>query len=165
MSKLAVTIDGQQFEIEVVLTPECSHSCVMRINEESVHIQIPDKNPSLSNVDWMIVNGRPYELTVDDDLNWLRAYSGIHAIEIQDREARAARPRSGDGRIKAPIPGLVTRVLVEKSQRVRAGQPVVVLEAMKMENEIRAPFDGIVLGVAVSPGETVIRGATLAEIG
>ena len=164
MSKLTVTVDGQRFEIEMVLTPDCDQGCVIKVNGEDVTISIPESVAPDPSFEWMIINGRPYELTVDDHLNWLRAYSGIHAIDIQDREARVTRPRSGDGRIKAPIPGLVTRVLVKNGGQVRAEQPVIVLEAMKMENEIRAPFDGEVRSIAVSPGETVIRGAVLAEI-
>jgi biotin carboxyl carrier protein len=165
MSKLAITVDGQQFEIEVVLTPECSRNCIVHVNGEPIEVVIPATNASPPKVEWMIINGQPYELTVDENLNWLRAYSGIHAIDIQDREARVTRPRSADGRIKAPIPGMVSRVLVQEGDAVRADQPLIVLEAMKMENEIRAPFDGLVLSVSVAPGDTVTRSATLAEIG
>ncbi len=164
MSKLAVTIDGQSFEIEMVLTPDCDQGCVVKVNGEDITITIPETDVPGSNIEWMIINGRPYELTIDDNLHWLRAYSGIHAVDIQDREARITRPRSGDGRIKAPIPGLVTRVLVEEGENVDAEQPLIVLEAMKMENEIRAPFDGRVRSIAVAPGETVLRNTVLAEI-
>ena len=164
MSKLAVTVDGQRFEIEMVLTADCEQGCVVKVNGEDVHFSIPESNVPGPNFEWMVVNGRPYELTVDDNLRWLRAYSGIHAIDIQDREARVTRPRSGDGRIKAPIPGLITRILVQVGEQVKAEQPVIVLEAMKMENEIRAPFDGKVRSIAVSAGETVTRNTVLAEI-
>ena len=164
MSKLAVTVDGQKFEIEAMLTPDCDLGCVIKVNGEDVLVIIPGSSTPNPGYEWMIINGRPYELTVDDHMNWLQDYSGIHAIDIQDREARVTRPRSDDGRIKAPIPGLVTRVLVQEGEHVRAEQPVIVLEAMKMENEIRAPFEGSVQSIAVSPGETVTRGAVLAEI-
>lgn len=148
----------------MVLTPDCDQGCVAKVNGEEITITIPETDASSQNIEWMIINGRPYELTIDDNLHWLRAYSGIHAIDIQDREARVTRPRSGDGRIKAPIPGLITRVLVEEGDAVRADQPLVVLEAMKMENEIRAPFDGQVRSIAIAPGETVLRNTLLAEI-
>jgi biotin carboxyl carrier protein len=115
-------------------------------------------------IEWMILSERPYELTFDDQLRWVRDYSGLHRVEIQDQEARVTRPRSGDGRIKAPIPGLVTRILVQEGQEVQADQPVVVLEAMKMENEIRAPFDGVITTIAAEPGQSVVRGAVLAEV-
>ena len=73
-------------------------------------------------------------------------------------------PASGDGRVKAPIPGLISRVLVEPGATVSAGQPLVVLEAMKMENEIRAPFDGVVSALSVSVGQTVLGNQVLAEV-
>jgi biotin carboxyl carrier protein len=164
MSKLAVTVDGQRFEIDVTLTPACNLKCTVKVNGEDVEVLIPDPNAASQHVEWLIINGRPYELTVGDDLQWLRTYSGIHSIDIQDREAGLPRPRSGDGRIKAPIPGLVTRVLVQEGDKVEADQAIIVLEAMKMENEIRAPFNGEIHSLAVTPGETVVRNAVLAEV-
>ena len=66
-----------------------------------------------------------------------------------------------DKTILAPMPGLVLKVEVEVGQAVRAGQGVVVVEAMKMENELKAPADGVVASIAVQPGQTVDKGATL----
>ena len=83
---------------------------------------------------------------------------------MQDLNQRVARPRSGDGRVKAPIPGLISRILVEPGATVSAGQPLVILEAMKMENEIRAPFEGVVQTVSVTVGQTVLRDTVLAEV-
>ena len=88
----------------------------------------------------------------------------LHTVEVQDLNQRVARPRSGDGRVKAPIPGLISRILVEPGASVTAGQPLVILEAMKMENEIRAPFDGVVQAVGVAVGQTVLRNTVLVEV-
>jgi biotin carboxyl carrier protein len=66
-----------------------------------------------------------------------------------------------DKTIVAPTPGLVVEVEVEVGQTVRAGQGVVVVEAMKMENELKAPADGVVASIAVQPGQTVDKGAVL----
>ncbi len=74
-------------------------------------------------------------------------------------------PASGSIAIKAPMPGRVVRVLVAVGDRVTARQGVVVVEAMKMENELRAPGDGIVKEVAARPGAIVERGAVLVVIG
>lgn len=164
MSKLLVTINGQTFEIDVVLTQECARGCTAVVNGRTVSLTIPSTGQSGTQLEWLIINERPYELTVDENLHWVRAYSGLHEVEIQDREARVARPRSGDGRVKAPIPGLVTRILVADGEEVKADQPLIVLEAMKMENEIRAPFDGVVNSITVTPGDSVVRNAVLARI-
>jgi biotin carboxyl carrier protein len=112
----------------------------------------------------MIIDERPYELTVVEKLHWVKAYSGLHRVQILDSEAKVARPTSGDGRVKAPIPGLITRILAEEGDRVHAEQTLFVLEAMKMENEIRAPFDGVVKSLSVSTNQVVAQNDVLAEI-
>ena len=72
---------------------------------------------------------------------------------------------SRDGRVKAPVPGLITRILVQPGEKVEAGQPLLVLEAMKMENEIKAPRNGTLLQLNTQTGKTVTLGDVLAEIG
>ena len=74
------------------------------------------------------------------------------------------RPAVADGRVKAPIPGLIARVLVAPGQAVETGQPLLVLEAMKMENELRAPRGGTVQAVKVKPGQTVTLGELMVEV-
>jgi biotin carboxyl carrier protein len=82
--------------------------------------------------------------------------------------ADADRPMSaagGSGRIEAPMPGTIVAVHVAAGDRVRAGQAMVVLESMKMHNEITAPIDGVVRHVGCRAGEQVAFGHVLAEIG
>jgi acetyl/propionyl-CoA carboxylase alpha subunit len=81
---------------------------------------------------------------------------------IQHLSGAAAHP-SGPTPLVAPMPGLVVRVLVKPGDRVQAHQGLVVIEAMKMENELRARAAGVVRGVAVSPGSAVEKGALLVE--
>jgi biotin carboxyl carrier protein len=78
--------------------------------------------------------------------------------------AGSADRQRGGGAIRAPMPGLVLRVLVEPGQRVAAGGGVIVLEAMKMENELKAAAAGIVGAVYVRSGEAVEKGQPLVEI-
>ncbi|HUI11088.1 MAG TPA: acetyl-CoA carboxylase biotin carboxyl carrier protein subunit [Bacteroidota bacterium] len=66
--------------------------------------------------------------------------------------------------IRCVIPGVIRSIAVRRGARVRAGEPLLVLEAMKMENDIVAPRDGIVRAVNVSPGDTVAKGAILVEL-
>jgi len=75
-----------------------------------------------------------------------------------------AGARASDGVIKAPMPGRVVKVLVEAGQRVSAGVPVIIVEAMKMENELTSPVDGEVTSIAVAAGDAVDAGAVLLEI-
>jgi biotin carboxyl carrier protein len=72
--------------------------------------------------------------------------------------------RPGVQHVKAPMPGKVVRVLVAAGDRVQPRQPVVVVEAMKMENELRAPKAGVVAHVAVETGASVDAGDTLLTI-
>jgi biotin carboxyl carrier protein len=101
-----------------------------------------------------------------------------HAVYIDGVEVEAAlvtRRRSpasgrdhaggaGAARVVAPMPGKVIRVLVAPGDRVQARQPVAVVEAMKMENELRTPQAGLVTEVAVQPGASVEAGAELVVI-
>ncbi|MDV7398755.1 acetyl-CoA carboxylase biotin carboxyl carrier protein subunit, partial [Arthrospira platensis SPKY1] len=98
---------------------------------------------------------RPYEIAIDPSLRWIKAFDGMHRVEVTDRRATVARPSSADGRVKAPIPGLITRVLVQPGDQVETGQPLLLLEAMKMENEILAPRSGQVIKVNDAPGNSV----------
>lgn len=66
--------------------------------------------------------------------------------------------------VKAPLPGVVTKVLVANGQSVKKGDTVVVLEAMKMENNITAECDGTVSGVCCAAGDSVMEGTTLVTI-
>jgi biotin carboxyl carrier protein len=77
----------------------------------------------------------------------------------------AAQPGADVLDASAPMPGLVARVLVNVGQEVRAGDPLVVLEAMKMEQTLRAATDGIVEAVMVRQGEVVAPGDVLVHIG
>lgn len=95
------------------------------------------------------LDGRRLEATViDERTRSLAAMTGAGA---------ATREKV----VKAPMPGLVVKVLVTEGQAVRAGQGVVIVEAMKMENELKAPADGVVSRVHVAPGQAVERNATL----
>jgi biotin carboxyl carrier protein len=73
----------------------------------------------------------------------------------------AGASKAGPPVLKAPMPGLVVRVLVEPGQTVTAGQGMVVLEAMKMENELKAASTGTVERVVATPGQAVEKGAAL----
>jgi biotin carboxyl carrier protein len=78
--------------------------------------------------------------------------------------SHAATPASGPGVLVAPMPGQILAVLVRVGQRVRAGEPVVLLEAMKMEHTLRAPREGVVTAIRARAGEQAQPGALLLEI-
>ncbi len=93
----------------------------------------------------------------------------VDAVALDER-ARAIRDLSveaahaGPLPVKAPMPGLIVRVHVQPGDAVRAGQGVVSMEAMKMENELRSASAGTVKAVLVQPGQAVEKGAVLVEL-
>lgn len=93
--------------------------------------------------------------------------SNVH-VEIVDPLALKRKRRDDEsgsgGVVKALMPGRVVRVLVAKGDSVRKGTPLLILEAMKMENEIQAPADGLVDELFVTPGQTVEAGADLVHV-
>ncbi|HEX8394810.1 MAG TPA: acetyl-CoA carboxylase biotin carboxyl carrier protein subunit [Longimicrobium sp.] len=119
----------------------------------------------------LLAGGRSYAFAVhagDRKGRWQLSIGADRFVaDAVDERTRAIREMTGtaddaaDKTILAPMPGLVLKVEVEVGQTVRAGQGVVVVEAMKMENELKAPADGVVASIAVAPGQTVDKGAVL----
>ncbi len=83
---------------------------------------------------------------------------------IERESGGRPRGRAGSGSLEAPMPGVVTRVMVAAGDDVKQGQPLVAIEAMKMEHVIRAPRDGRVKSVAARTGEMVNPGLALVEL-
>ena len=120
------------------------------------------------------LNGRTYEVEVEHGkamlLDEYEAIAPAPVAAAPVAAAPAAAPAApavtGAGEaVNAPMPGNILKVNVQNGQAVKAGQVLVVLEAMKMENEIMAPKDGTVTQVLVSKGSTVDTGAPLVVIG
>jgi len=92
-----------------------------------------------------------------------------YACQIEDERERAQHSvegggAAGGGLIKSVMPGVVVEVLVEVGQVVEAGDAMLILEAMKMQNEISAPWSGTIERIAVEASQTVAKGAPLIEI-
>jgi biotin carboxyl carrier protein len=118
------------------------------------------------------VDDRPVEAVVStsDDVGILTVDAGAGSVDLEIEESRFAQVRKISGLaqsppgmlyIKAPMPGLVTQVMVKVGDTVTTGTPILVMEAMKMENEIRASGDGVVTEITVRPQEAVDQGRTL----
>lgn len=125
------------------------------------------------------VNGIPFDVEMqgsaltEGDLPTVAADApaAAPAAAAPAAEATAAAPATTKGAagagtpVKAPLPGVVTKVLVSAGQAVKKGDTVLVLEAMKMENNITAEADGSVTGICVAAGDSVMEGTTLLTIG
>ena len=121
----------------------------------------------------LLIDGRAEALAVDGAGagRWAIVRRGERVeLEVLDERARhirsltgAAERARGPAALKAPMPGLVVRLQVEAGEAGAAGAGVVVLEAMKMENELRASAPGVVSAVRVRAGEAVEKGQVLVE--
>lgn len=83
---------------------------------------------------------------------------------LLDRLGFKTAAGTGEGRLKAPMPGKILEIMVSEGDQVEPGDPVVILEAMKMENELKAPAQGIITSVAVNAGDSVEKNALILEI-
>ncbi len=104
------------------------------------------------------VNGKSYDVQVEE----VGAASAAAAAPVAAAPAAPAPAAGGEGeKIECPMSGTVLKIPVSAGQSVKRGDILLILEAMKMENEIFAPRDGVVTSVDVSAGETVDSGKVL----
>jgi glutaconyl-CoA/methylmalonyl-CoA decarboxylase subunit gamma len=108
------------------------------------------------------VNGTKYEVAVEE-IDGKAAPAAKSAPAAAPAPVAAAAPVGGT-KVTAPMPGTILGVNVKEGDAVKAGQPIFVLEAMKMESDITAPVSGTVRGVAVSKGVSVEAGKLLCSI-
>jgi pyruvate carboxylase subunit B len=162
--KYVVLLDGQTIEVEVdgdrVIVDGRAHSATLGVISGTPLRQL-------------LVDGRPLTLSVEaiGRGRWAVTPKGERwEMEVLDERTRHIRSLAGAGDqrrapgvLKAPMPGLVVRVQVQPGENVAAGDSLVVLEAMKMENELKAGAPGVVKSVRVAPGEVVEKGQVLVE--
>ncbi|MFN8495268.1 MAG: biotin/lipoyl-containing protein [Caldilineaceae bacterium] len=138
------------------------------VNGEAVTVDLKQSGvPELYSV---LFGGRSYDMLIQSErFNYAVTFRGEQfQVQVEDERTRrlntgrkAPALPNGELAIKAPIPGLVVKVLVEKDAAITEGQPLVILEAMKMENEIRSPRTGVVKGISVAAGQRVEQNGIL----
>ena len=114
------------------------------------------------------VNGNVYEVTVEEGPSTGAAAprAAAPAPKAAPAAPKAAAPAGAAGSVAvtAPMPGKILGIKAQEGQAVTKGEAIIVLEAMKMENEIVAPSDGTIATINVSVGDSVEAGATLATL-
>jgi biotin carboxyl carrier protein len=159
------TVEGRQFLVEII---------------DDKHIRVDGK---VYEVDFESVSGQPvYSLIVDGksheayvaqgEENWQVLLRGrLFPILVEDDREKRLRSAAGGGvaetgefHLKAPMPGLVVAIPVAEGQPVKKGEVLLILESMKMQNELKAPRDGTVGRLRVKPGETVEQKQTLLSV-
>jgi acetyl/propionyl-CoA carboxylase alpha subunit len=144
-SRFHLTIDGEVMEVDAVRTGGDALSLILP-SHESFEVGLA---PGLAAGDWTVY-----------------LHQGMLDVSVNGRRSRrtGAATAAGDQRIVAPMPGKVLRVLVKPGDEVAARQPLVVVEAMKMENELAAPRGGRVKDVAAVVGQLVEAGRLLVVV-
>jgi acetyl/propionyl-CoA carboxylase alpha subunit len=163
--KLSIEIDGEQGHVEI-LAP--APDCRFRLDdgaERRAGVEVPE--PCVYSV---LMDGRSYEARVEEGPGALVVLIDGRRFEIEVRDPRRLTRKSGgaaDGvqTVAAPMPGKIVRVLVAAGDDVTVGQGLLVVEAMKMQNEMKASRAGRVLSMSARPGATVTAGEVLATIG
>ena len=165
--KLDLTVDGAPGQIEI-LRP--GPSCLFRLDgdEREADVEIPE--PGVYSV---VMGGRTYDARLEEETGGAGAIAVVidgfrFRVEVRDPR-RMAGLSGGSGRqgvesVTAPMPGKVVRVLVAAGGLVEAGQGLLVVEAMKMQNEMKAARAGRVAMISVKVGDTVSAGQLLATI-
>jgi biotin carboxyl carrier protein len=121
----------------------------------------------------LIIDGRSFEAYVvpgDEGVDVVLA-GRLYHVTVEDERLRRLRQasagltvRAGEFHLKAPMPGLVVAVPVEEGQQVARGDDLVILESMKMQNELKAPREGTVSHVRVRPGDRVDQNQILISV-
>jgi biotin carboxyl carrier protein len=159
------TVEGREFLVEVM---------------DEKHISVDGK---IYEVDFETVSGQPvYSLIVDGrsheayihpgDEAWQVLLRGrLYPVRVEDEREKRLRAAAGGGvaetgefHLKAPMPGLVVAVPIAEGQDVKKGQVLIILESMKMQNELKSPRDGIVNRIRVRVGESVEQKQALLSV-
>jgi biotin carboxyl carrier protein len=144
-SRVVATIDGRRVEADGLKISPGVYSIILGGRSLEVRVE------TLADGLLLHVAGREYRVEIVDPRSWLRGRSG--KIDLQGRQ-----------QVSAPMAGKIVRVLIAQGQHVESGQGLLVVEAMKMQNEIRSPKSGTVERLAAREGETVNAGEVLAVI-
>ncbi len=163
--KYIAEVDGLEFPVEII---DDQH---VRFGKEILEISLAEVNgvPLYS----LVVNNESFEGYVyPDEDGWQVLLQGqFYQVQVEDerekrlRMAGSASERAGaEFVLKAPMPGLVIDVLVQEGQAVQKGQTLLILESMKMQNELRAPHAGTLNRLKVKAGESVQQKQVLLTI-
>jgi pyruvate carboxylase subunit B len=164
MNEYLATVEGQEYRVEV----ETEGAIAVDGAPFEVDLQSIDGGFHYS----LLAGATSLEVFVEhcEDVCFVSIEGQRYQVKVEDeRQRRAGRRRgaaleTGDAEVTSPMPGLVVAVLVEEGQQVRTGEGLLILEAMKMENEIRAPRNGLVEQLKVSPGQRVSHDELLVRI-
>jgi len=143
-----IQLGRKKYQVSIAELGDDGRIKSITINDKFYPVEIEKRNDGFPNK--VLLNGIPYEL------------------EIERVESTRYRPpnkkKSVSGEVKSSLPGQITAILVKEGMQVRKGQTLIILESMKMENEINAPKSGVIKKVYVEKGDSVMKGHLLIDI-
>lgn len=146
MKKFKLTINGNKYDVDI-----------LSVERNTAEIE---------------VNGSLYKVEVDKDLKPTKTpvlvrQKAVPSSDSDKSTVKTSSPSSpkGTGTVKSPLPGVILNVYVKEGDRVKQGDKLLTLEAMKMENNIDSDKEGVVKSVKVKQGDSVLEGDILIEIG
>ena len=163
--KYYVTIEDREHEIAI------DHHGLVTI--DGIELPADMRSVGGANLYSLMIEHDSYEVVIESDTDQRNVYGVMvagqrYAVKVQDERSRrlavadrTMKAPSGDLAIKAPIPGLVVKIPIAPGQHVEEGDSLIILEAMKMENELRSPRAGIVHDIRVTSGSQVALGQVL----
>ncbi|MEO6884021.1 MAG: biotin/lipoyl-containing protein [Bacteroidia bacterium] len=142
-------MDGKDFECDVLSVKKDFFHVIK--NNKSYSVEIIKTEPSEKKIS-IKVNGTLYELSVKDKYDEL-----LHQLGFDASNAKKINE------VKAPMPGLVLEILAQEGASIKKGDPLLILEAMKMENVLKSPVDAVVKKINVQKGNAVEKNQVLLQ--
>jgi biotin carboxyl carrier protein len=159
-----VTIDGKNYRLDL---NQAEGRWCCRLDGRDLEVDAVLARPHVLS---LRIGNMAYEIKLERVANDLHLWVGCtrFAAEVRDPRSLRGRTRAGDDhgprKIVAPMPGKVVRLMVREGDEVEPGAGVAVVEAMKMQNEIKSPKKGMVQKILISEGATVNAGDVLAIV-
>ena len=152
MNKYQYKVQGVDYEVEI----EEVEGNIAKVNVNGIPFEVELQKP---------INAAKHPTITRPKVEAPKAVAPTPPPAAAAAPAQPAAPAGAGNPLKAPLPGTITEVKVQVGQQVNVGDVVLVLEAMKMQNNIEAEYAGTVTSITVKQGETVMEGAVLMTIG
>jgi glutaconyl-CoA/methylmalonyl-CoA decarboxylase subunit gamma len=140
-----------------------------KINGNDYEVNINNIDDNLVELE---VNGSPYTVEVDQALETSKTPKLLRSVSVPSTDAHPSMAKTsnpqepkGAGNIKSPLPGVILDIYIKVGDRVKIGQKLLVLEAMKMENLIESDKEGTIISISKQKGDSVMEGDILISIG
>jgi biotin carboxyl carrier protein len=153
MSKYQYKVQGVDYEVEI----EEVEGNIAKVNVNGIPFEVELQKP---------INAAKHPQLSKPKVEAPKPVAAAAPVEAAPAAApQPAAPAGAGSPIKAPLPGTITEIKVQQGKQVNVGDVVLVLEAMKMQNNIEAEYAGTVTSITVKAGDTVMEGAVLLTIG